>query len=296
MKRILKILGVLIVALFIWYFFIKQHDYQVRFQTGTTPGTVSQSLKTWIQVQEGGRTLSWEGTERVTQRLVYGDSAYTYTWDIRPEHDSLSTVTAYISDNENSFQNKLKIPFADSDFEKRSRNTVREFGETLLGYLKETKVNIIGEAETPDTFCACVEVETSQTGKAGGMMEYYGLLNSVIVGNEIQLNGPPLLRVREWDQEKDSLKYDFCYPIIRSERLPRIKNITYKRLFKEPALKATYNGNYITSDRAWYALMAYAESNNIEITGLPIEVFFNNPNSGLYEKDWLAEIYIPILE
>lgn len=296
MKRVLAILGVVIVALFIWYFFLKQHDYQVRFQTGTTPGTVSQSLKTWIQVQEGGRTLSWDGTESVTQRLVFGDSAYTYTWHIKSEHDSLSTVTAYIRDNEHSFQNKWKILFSDTDFEKRSRNTVRVFGETLLDFLKETKVNIIGEAETPDTFCACVEVETSQTGKAGGMMEYYGLLNSVIVGNDIQLNGPPLLRVREWDQAKDSLQFDFCYPIIRSESLPRIRNITYKRLFKEPALKANYNGNYITSDRAWYALMAYAKSNNQEVTGLPIEVFFNNPNSGLYEKDWLAEIYMPILE
>ena len=296
MKKVLAFLGVLIVAVFIWYFFVKQHDYQVRFQTPTTPGTVSQIIKTWNETQEGGRILSWEGLDKVTQHLVYGDSAYTYTWHIKSEHDSLSTVTAYISDNENSFQNKLKIPFSDTDFEKRSRRTVQNLGESLLDHLGNIKVEIVGEGESPDSFCACMEVETSQYGKADGMMSHFGYLNTVIVDNGIQLNGPPLIRVTEWDQQTDSLKYDFCYPIIRSERLPRVQNIEYKRLFKKPSIKANYNGNYITSDRAWYALLKYAESNKIEVTGLPIEVFFNNPNMGVGEKDWLAQIYMPLKE
>ena len=72
MKRVLAFLGILLVALFVWYFFIKQHDYQVRFQSETTPGTASQIIKTWNDTQEGGRILGWDGLEKVTQRLVYG--------------------------------------------------------------------------------------------------------------------------------------------------------------------------------------------------------------------------------
>ena len=296
MKKVVAFLGVVIVALFIWYFFIKQHDYQVRFESKTTPGTISQIIKTWNLTQEGGRILGWDGLDEVTQRLVYGDSAYTYTWRIESVHDSLSTVTAYIADNENSFQNKLKILFSDTDFEKRSRNTVQNLGESLLDHLGSIKVEIVGEGDSPDSFCACIAVETTQYGKADGMMANYGYMNSIIVKNNIELNGTPLVEVTEWNQETDSLKYNFCYPIIRSERLPRLRDIEYKRLFKKRSLKANYNGNYITSDRAWYAMLKYAESNNLELSGLPIEVFFNNPSMGSQDKTWLAEIYMPILE
>ncbi|MDH3699189.1 MAG: AraC family transcriptional regulator, partial [Flavobacteriaceae bacterium] len=296
MKRVLAFLGILLVALFVWYFFIKQHDYQVRFQSETTPGTASQIIKTWNDTQEGGRILGWDGLEEVTQRLVYGDSAYTYTWRIKSEHDSLSTITAYIADNKHSFQNKWKLLFSDTDFEKRSRKTVHNLGESLLDHLKNIKVEILGEADSPESFCACVEVKTSQYGKAEGMMANYDILNSVIIGNNVQLNGPPLVRVNEWNQETDSLVYDFCYPIIRSEKLPRIKNIEYLRLFKKPSIKANYNGNYITSDRAWYALLKYAESQGMEVTRQPIEVFFNNPTTGAGDTEWLAEIYMPLKE
>ena len=292
MKRVLVFLSVLLAGLFIWYFFLKQHDYQVRFQTKTTPGTTSQIIKTWNETQEGGRILGWNGREEVTQRLVFRDSAYTYTWRIRSEHDSLSTVTAYIANNENSFQNKWNLLFSDTDFEKRSRKTVQDLGQSLLDHLKNIKVEVVGEAESPESFCACVEVETTQYGKANGMMANYGILNTVIVGNNIQLNGPPLIRVHEWNQEKDSLKYDFCYPIIRSEKLQRIKNIAYKRVFSKPSIKAKYNGNYITSDRALFDIFEYAETQCIEFTVFPIEVFFYNTNIGSGDTEWLAEMYM----
>ena len=62
------------------------------------------------------------------------------------------------------------------------------------------------------------------------------------------------------------------------------------------ALMAIYNGNYITSDRAWYALLDYAEKNEIPITGLPLEIFYNNPNMGADEKNWKAEVFMPFAE
>jgi len=61
-------------------------------------------------------------------------------------------------------------------------------------------------------------------------------------------------------------------------------------------LKAIYNGNYITSDRAWYALLDYAAKNGIAVTGLPIEIFNNNPNMGTNELEWETEIFMPLKE
>ena len=105
-----------------------------------------------------------------------------------------------------------------------------------------------------------------------------------------------MIEVVNWNKENDSLEYNFSYPIIRSERLPMNTDIKYKRIFAKKALKAVYNGNYITSDRAWYRLIDYAKSNNIAVDSKPIEVFFNNPNLGGNELAWKAEIYLPLKE
>ena len=95
-------------------------------------------------------------------------------------------------------------------------------------------------------------------------------------------------------QVNDSLHYNFGMPIIRSERLPMGTEIQYKRIFPKRALKAIYNGNYITSDRAWYALLDYAKNNSLEVDSTLIEVFHNNPNTGGDEENWKAEIYLPL--
>jgi len=96
--------------------------------------------------------------------------------------------------------------------------------------------------------------------------------------------------------ENNSLSYNFCNPIIRSEKLPNHPDIEYKRIFGKNALKAVYHGNYITSDRAWHALLDYAKENNIPVEKKPIEVFHNNPNMGGNELKWTTEVFMPIKE
>jgi effector-binding domain-containing protein len=105
-----------------------------------------------------------------------------------------------------------------------------------------------------------------------------------------------MIVVNSWNREADSLDFNFCFPIVRSERLPEYPGISYKRIFSKKALKAVYNGNYITSDRAWYALLDYAHRNNIPVEETPVEVFYNNPNMGGNALTWKAEIFLPIKE
>ena len=94
--------------------------------------------------------------------------------------------------------------------------------------------------------------------------------------------------------QNDSIVFNFCYPIIKKDSLPTIKDVVYKEFIGMKSLKAIYNGNYMTSDRAWYTLLDYAKKNAIEVDKKPIEFFFNNPNMGGDAFRWKAEIYMPL--
>lgn len=294
MKKVFVFLGIAILGAGIWYFFLKSNDYQVTFEVKTIPGEVNQIIKTWGKTQEGSKILDEEPIHELTQQLQFGDSTHIYQWNISSIHDSLSQVRVYAKDKDHSFQNKIKIPFSDTDFEKRTRRTLLDFAEKLNEHRKKFKVEIVGEEEIPTTFCACTDVKSDQIGKADGMMRDFPLLTSFLSKNNVQLNGSPFLEVTEWQKGKDSLTFKFCFPIVQSDILPEHPELSYRNFYGKKALKAIYNGNYISSDRAWYALIDYASRNNIEVSELPVEVFYNNPNMGGDALNWKAEVYLPL--
>jgi len=297
MKKI--IFGILIglLVLLLGYFFIYPYDYIVRFKADTFPGTINQSIKLWHnKVGVKGTEVTQDDLYQMEQLVQVGDSVHSYRWDIDPLTDSTSQVTVRIKDRDHSLKNKLLVPFTEAEVEKLGVSYVTDFAEDLNDHIDLFRVHIDGEAELPSTFYAYVDLKTSQHGKAGGMMDNYMLLSDVLIANQVTMNGPPMIIVNEWDQEQDSVDYEFCFPIIRSDRLPRHPEVQYKRIFPKKALKATYNGNYITSDRAWYALLDYAEKNGIVVEPTPVEVFHNNPNMGGDALRWKAEIYMPLKE
>lgn len=292
-KGITIALSVLGIGLF-WYFFLKPQDYQIRVKANSFPGNINQVLKVWNKTLPNASIEQKGDIEHLQQSIPFGDSTHIYQWQIIPLTDSTSRLKVDISDQQHSFLNKLYIPFTDTDFEKRSRKTVTAFIENLNEQIKEFKVTIIGEEQLNPSYCACVEHKTSQPKKALGMMESYPFLNSVIVANGIQLNGVPFIETTQWNTKNDSISFNFCYPIIRTDSLPKIQNVIYKELPAKKALKAIYNGNYITSDRAWYALLDYAKTEHIKVEPKPIEFFFNNPNMGGDALRWKAEVFMPL--
>jgi effector-binding domain-containing protein len=297
MKKTLFGILIALAVLLSGYLFLYPYDYVVRFEADTFPGTINQSIKLWH------RGAGVEGTEIIQDDLYHleqmvraGDSVHRYRWTIEPLTDSTSRITVKITDPDHSFKNKLQVPFTDAAVEKSAVRHVKDFANDLNDHLKLFRVRIEGEAELPGTFYAYVNLKTSQHGKAGGMMDHYMLLSDLLAGNQVTLNGPPMIVVNEWDRETDSLDFNFCFPIIRSDRLPNHPDIDYKRIFPKKALKATYNGNYITSDRAWYALLDYAEKHGLEVDDKPVEVFYDNPNLGGDALRWKAEVYLPLRE
>ncbi|WP_422349219.1 GyrI-like domain-containing protein [Flagellimonas sp.] len=297
MKKFLWFFLAVIVMALVWYLFLKPSDYTIRFEVKTFPGAINQTIKFWDKTLDAVTPATQDGSlYELRQKLRFNDSIHTYAWEIVPINDSLSKVIVNVRDEQHSLANKLQVPFADTDFEKRSRKTVLDLMENIEDHINKFKVTIVGEDEIPEKYFAYVPVEGTQIQKARGMMQNLSFVSQVILENQAQLNGPPMIQVTDWDMETDSLKYNFGHPIIRSEKLPMDTEIQYKRIFKKRALKAVYNGNYITSDRAWYALLDYAKKNNIEVDPNPVEVFFNNPNMGGDELEWKAEIYMPIKE
>jgi effector-binding domain-containing protein len=280
----------------IWYFFVKSHDYQVSFELKGLPGVINQCIKGWSNDLGNSRILNSENLGEVVQQITDSSGTNTYVWEIEAVNDSLSEVTVYVKDDTNSLRNKATIPFADTRFEKATRDRLRDFAEKFQKHRKTFKVHIDGVEELPETYTAYIEVTGKQMGKAFGMMQHYSYLTTAFSSHEVVLNGSPRVEVTYWDTRTDSLNFNFCFPVIQTDSLPEYPGIKYKYLPPKKSLKATFNGNYIDSDRAWYALIRHAEQNGMEVTGLPIEIFHNNPNMGGDELNWTAEIYIPIKE
>jgi len=292
-KIILSILTVAILAA-LWYLFLKPYDYVAAFTVNTTVGTINQSIKSWDSSLQNNEITDKAKEDKIVQELKFGDSLHRYTWNIKEVNDTTSRVRLGIKDVNNSLTLRLKTPFNDTDFEERSKKTVLAFHELLTDHLEKFKVSVKGTDTVPSIYCAYVPIKGLQIQKARGMMANYNYLGQAMSKFEVELAGPPFVEITSWDKVTDSISYNFCFPIRRRDDLPQIKDIAYKRVLSTPALHATYNGNYITSDRAWYALENYAETNDYEVSGYPIEIFHNNPNMGGDELNWNADIYLPI--
>lgn len=296
MKKIILIISVLISSFLIWLLFLKPYDYLVTFKVKTLPGTINQSIKLWNTSLDGAKIESSEDISILNQIVPYNDSTFQYQYKIEAINDSSSMVKVYVTDMDHSFKNRLTHPLYHTDFEKRVKNSMVELSDNLNEHISRFNVKIDGEAEIKETYCAFISIECKQIEKALGMMENYSVLTNTLVGHNIELNGRPFISVNKWNIKNDSIKFDFCYPIKNMDSVFQHPTISFKKIPRKKAIKAIYNGNYITSDRAWYVLLDYAERNDISIDKKPFEVFHNNPNMGGDELQWKTEIYMPITD
>lgn len=294
MRKILLFLATSILIAMLWYLFIKPHDYRVSFLVKTFPGTVNQTIKAWSKSLKDAEIIGQSSINSLEQQQIIGGHTYIYRWEMNLINDSISKVQVYITEPGNSLMNKIAIPFFETQIELDAKKNTKDFYSRINQHLENIRVKVEGVSTVKRTYCLYVAIHTTQIGKASGMMYNYPLLSSFIAENEIQTNGLPFIEVTNWDITNDSLTYNFCFPIIMTDSLPDHKLLKYKWLEHTKAIKAVYNGNYITSDRAWYALMHYAKKNGFEAIYKPIEFYHNNPNFGYNEKEWQADIYLPI--
>lgn len=293
-KKILVSTLIVFAAVLVWYFLIKPQDYLASFKINTTQGTVLQTLKTWLASQEGAQFIAQRPLNYFEHQLSFNDSTFNYKWDIQKLDDTISKVEVSITDVNNSLKERALAPFLNTNFEKRSKLTVLNFYDHLVNHLENFRVTYKGKDTVKSTYCAYIPVQCIQSEKASKMMKYYPALDHFALNKQIKTNGLPFIEILEWNKKNDSISFNFCYPIQKTDSLPEHNLIKYKQFKGKEALHATYNGNYITSDRAWYVLLEIAKEKGIAVQEKPIEIFFTNPNMGGNELDWIAEIYMPI--
>lgn len=294
MKNIFLAVLILVFSVLLFYLFIKPSEFEVNLKARTVPGDVIETIRIWNRSLNEAHIVEVDSFNSVSQTIVWKTRRYNYKWKFINLNDSLTHVNVQISEPGRTFINKFLVPFTDQNIEKDAEEIVTAFYEVLKTHLKITKVKVIGEVEMDSSFCVCRRFETDQLDKANGMMRDYPLLTSFINDFGLKLDGPPIVKVLQWDHNNGLLKFDFCFPIIKADSLPTVEGLVYLKIEKTKALKAEYYGNYITSDRAWYALVQYADENGYKTDRLPIEYFYDNPNLGMNEIKWKAEVYLSI--
>lgn len=293
MKKALFSLTAILVFGLGYYFLIKPSEYKATFVAKTLPGDVIETIRIWNKSRDNATITAVDSFNSLSQRIGYEGREYVYEWRFHLS-DSVTKVSIDISEPGNIFWNKLLIPFVTQPVERDADVIVREFYDVLKSHLQITRVNVIGVVNVEEKFCICSTAQTHQTDKANGMMRDFLPLSTFVDDMGLTADGPPIVKIRLWSHSKGSLEFDFCFPIKERSELPQSKTFTYKSFPAHKALKAEYFGNYITSDRAWYELIRFAGTNNYQITGLPSEVFHNNPNLGMNETEWKADVLLPV--
>lgn len=294
MKRILwTIAGIGAIAL-AYYLFVRPFEFEVTFKAKTLPGDLIETIRIWDRARSEAQIVHVDSLWGLDQKITKEDREYIYRWRFTVSDDTTTKVAIQITEPDRSLLNKILIPFTQQPIETDAREIATEFYDVLKEHLEITSVEVVGEAELSRKFCACTTIETEQIGKAEGMMRDFPLLTTFVATYNLEPDGFPMVRVKKWNHSDGQLVFDFCFPIVKRDSLPENEYVEYKEVGGEFVLKAEYHGNYITSDRAWYELLHYAEKNGYKVLGLPIEHFHHNPNLGTGEQEWQADVYLPV--
>lgn len=300
-KRGIAVLLLALVGLLCWHFFIKSYQHKVRFTTKDTPGVVYSNLLSWKFVKglpdsSAVALVSNQPFNRVEQLVTVKDSSFSYVWEINKTADSLTEVTAYVTDNNNKFLQNVIVPFSNNDFVKRNISTVESLGKEWVTYRDKYRIGAVSVDSLAPKFSAYVTVRSEVSKKASSMMRNIADVMGFINDNSLVLDGDPFLEVTEWDQVNQTIEYNFCFPIKQTDSLPTSEVVKYKESKAIKGLATRFNGNYSIADKAWYSIVDYAQNNNITLEMLPTEVYRNDPHSGGNALQWEAVILMPIKE
>ncbi|WP_417363411.1 GyrI-like domain-containing protein [Galbibacter sp.] len=298
MKKIIGLTSLIMVCIMIWYLGFKKADYIYNFSEKASTGTVYYSISNWDKASTMVATKTLDSTlyTQLTQKLYYKGKQYLLYWDMENVNDSITAVSVGVKEPDHSLYNRVTAPFSNTEFKQHAVAMLTDFRSILSKNLSTFKVDILGSSHTPKKSCACVNVTTTPQNKAAQMMRYYNYINSFIITHDLQSDGFPMVTVNTFDKQTNRIDMDFCFPIRGVTSLPASKDIYFKNMTARPALKATFNGNYMYSHQAWFSLYDYAENHGLQLTNRIVEQFFNNPNLGGNALGWKTEIYIPIVE
>lgn len=298
-KKIRYTIFILLTGLVIWYFFVKQHDYQISFKAYHPKGLVYQTLHEWnynkSRKDSVVKTLNAAPYYSVEQSFQPSkDSLVNVRWELEKVNDTTTQVTGYFTANQNSMGERIKLLFTKTDFVNKNVEFSKALRTTLQLKSRLYGISAIDTIEVPAKKYIYVERKTTTKKKARGMIADNGYMMGRITWNKLKLVDFPFIEIQSWDQETDSISLKFCFPI---EQFP--DSLSSKLKYEErPAFKGLrirYNGNFSRSHFAWYAYHDYFEAQgNKQPSILPTEIYLDNPNEGGEEIKWRADVVLPL--
>ena len=289
------------VALFLflgWYFGIKASDYTITFTAKAASGTVFQGIQEWSTIQRQKRKEHFTVVEKnnfdfLKQQMTVGDTTYTYVWEITPLNDSVSKVSVGINEIGKSWYNKITAPFWPTKFKTEQIRKVKDLREGLNEHLKNLKVRIDGEGTSKPVYVAYIQLKSVLQEKAQTMIGNDAAITGFLYTHKIKIVDRPYVEIVDWDLDKETIVFNYCFPIDSSTKAIADANVKFKTIPSLKGIKATYYGNFRTSDRAWFALMDYAKKNDLKIKNIALEHFLANPFNGGEELEWETQIIMP---
>ncbi|MFV5694620.1 hypothetical protein ACM55G_04155 [Flavobacterium sp. LB3P122] len=283
-----------------WYLFIKKSDYCISFKVNTATGTVFQGVQEWsanqlVNQKENYTTQEKRNFDFIKQEMNKGNSHMEYTWEMKSINDSITAVTVGIKDFDNSLFNRLTAPFYSTKFKVEQIKKITDFKNGLNNHLKNFKVKIEGEGTSQETFVAYINLKSILQEKAQTMIANDAIITGFLQQNNIKIIGRPYLEIQSWDLDKETVNFNYCFPIDKSTKIIEDEIVKFKTLPAFKGLKATYYGNFRTSDRAWFALLDYAKEHDIKLDNKPLEHFLANPFNGGNELEWETKVIIPFV-
>ena len=297
-KKIIIVVSIGISLLLGWYLFIKKSDYCITFKAKTATGTIFQCIQEWSTVQQKSKKENYTILEKrnfdfIKQEMKSDKANLEYTWEMKPENDSITKVIVGIKDLNNSVYNRLTAPFFNTNFKKEQILKITDLRSGLEKHLETFKIKIIGEGKSEENFVAYISLKSVLQEKAQIMIGNDEIITGYLQQNNIKIIGKPYVEVLNWDLDKETLDYNYCFPIDKSTPYIKNQSVKFKSIPAIKGLKATYFGNFRTSDRAWFALLDYAKKHNYKLENTPLEHFLDNPFNGGNELEWKTEIIIP---
>lgn len=286
----------------IWYLLIKQHDYIVTFKAETSPGTLYKGLEEWNEISQKLDSFKYvlnkkKPFESFEETIEFNKLKLQLDWEIKAIDDTISKVKVGFTEKGHSIYNRLTAPFLKTPFREKSINLIQEYRKWMDYQLKNKfKVKIYGIDTIPELSYAYISLKNiKMDNKAIEMMNNNSFFLSFLNKHNLKKGEYPFIMVDNWDLNNNQIDFKFCFPINERDSLPLNEDIKYGKIKKSKlALKAIYNGNYVTSDRGWFGLYEYAKRHDISINNQPIEFFYTNPFYGGDELKWVTEIYMPI--
>ena len=297
-KKIIIACSAFLSLFLIWYLFIKKTDYSISFKVNAATGTVFQGIQEWSNAQDLKDSEKYVILEKrnfdfIKQEMTKKEVQMHYTWDITSINDSVTKVNVGIKDLNHSWYNKVTAPFFNTEFKEEQIKKISDFKKGLSEHLKNFKVRIDGEGESEETFVAYINLKSVLQEKARYMIANDALITGFLFENQIKIIGRPYLEIVKWDLDKETIDFNYCFPVEKPTNNSVNDVVKFKTLPVVKGLKATYYGNFRTSDRAWFALMDYAKKNNLKLENKVLEHFLSNPFNGGEELQWETKIIIP---